>query len=210
LPYSGLLGWITAAWLFWLRRHMNRDRYRLTLRGRKARTPRRFAQSIPLSDARKVGLYVDDKMEGKLNEYTRARGAHDERRIADKEKANLLFRVAEAEAVRDNLEGKISTLEAEAEKNRGLLLRIDRQRGYLESLRRELNEKDSETGRLKADVQTLAASRDDAERDFQTVVKQRDQLKNEIAGYRCDHCGDKFTVGPEPLLASDFGEKGGN
>lgn len=78
LPHSGILGWITAGWLWWLRLHLNRDRYRLTLRGRKSRKPRRWGQqSIPLKDARRIGLYVDDKMEGKFRNYNRAWGKHE-------------------------------------------------------------------------------------------------------------------------------------
>ena len=60
---------------------MNRDRYRLTFKGRKPRrgTPRRFRPDVTLKWASRVGLYVDDKMGAKLAKYDQAIGAHPER-----------------------------------------------------------------------------------------------------------------------------------
>lgn len=80
-PHTGPLGLITSAWLWWLRRYMNRDRYRLTLKGRKPRrgTPRRFRPDVNLKWASRVGLYVDDKMGARLDKYHRETGAHPER-----------------------------------------------------------------------------------------------------------------------------------
>lgn len=80
-PAIGPLGWITAAWLWWLRRHLNRDRYRLTLKGRKPRrgTPRRYRPDVSMKWAARVGVYIDDKQSATLSKYQRAVGAHPER-----------------------------------------------------------------------------------------------------------------------------------
>jgi hypothetical protein len=80
-PAIGPLGLVTSAWLWWLRRYMNRDRYRLTLKGRKPRrgTPRSQRPDVTLKWASRVGLYVDDKMGAILSKYHRETGAHPER-----------------------------------------------------------------------------------------------------------------------------------
>lgn len=146
-PRTGLQGLLTAVWLWWLRRHLNRDRYRLTLRGRKAKTPRRFGQqSIPLAAARRVGVYIDDKMSGKLEEYRRAWGRHDAERTAEK-------------------------------REEGLRLTLQGNRELVETLRDQLKSAGFSNTRLQGDVATLATSRDDAERDFQTIKRQRDREK---------------------------------
>jgi len=81
LPAVGILGLVTRAWLWWLRRYLNRDRYKLTIKGRSAKRPelRGYGGSIKLKNARRWGLYIDDKMGSKLREYNRAIGAHPER-----------------------------------------------------------------------------------------------------------------------------------
>lgn len=87
-PATGPLGWITSAWLWWLKRYLNRDRYKLTLKGRAAKRPelRGYGGSIKLRNARRWGLYVDDKMGRKLANYDRAMGKHDERRRLGEER----------------------------------------------------------------------------------------------------------------------------
>ncbi len=87
-PAIGPLGLVTRLWLWWLRRHLNRDRYKITLQGRKPRrgTPRRLRADVSRKWASRLGVYIDDKMESKLNEYSRAIGRHDERRNLDAER----------------------------------------------------------------------------------------------------------------------------
>lgn len=85
-PSTGPLGWITTLWLWWLKRHLNRARYKLTLKGRAAKRPelRGYGGSIKLKNARRWGLYIDDKMESKLNRYSQEIGAHPERQKVER------------------------------------------------------------------------------------------------------------------------------
>ena len=100
-PAIGPLGLVTRLWLWWLRRHMNRARYQLTMQYRKPKrgTPRRFRADVSRKWASRVGLYVNDKMESKLNEYSRAIGRHDERRhlAAERKAGEEMARLLTAE-----------------------------------------------------------------------------------------------------------------
>jgi hypothetical protein len=132
---------------------MNRDRYRLTLKGRKPRrgTPRRFRPDVSMKWASRVGLYVDDKMGAILHKYHRETGAHPER-------------------------CKVERLLSEATHRSELL---EEHHTTLLTVRQ----------RLEDTRDQLAALQMTAARDHLKAIK----LQDEINGYRCDHCGDKFT-----------------
>lgn len=51
---------IGRLWLWYFKRHLNADSYRLRVRGRTARKGK-STQSIPLGNAKRLGLYLDWK-----------------------------------------------------------------------------------------------------------------------------------------------------
>ena len=79
----------TRLWFWYLSRYMNTDRYRLTKRGRTPgrNTPRGLRQDVSMKWGTRIGLYIDDKHEGKLRQYWLEQGRCDERiRVAGRER----------------------------------------------------------------------------------------------------------------------------
>ena len=78
---------ITRLWFWWLSRYMNVKRYRLTKRGRKAKRPelRGWGGSVKLINARRIGLYIDDKFDRSERDYWLEQGRYDERMKAERE-----------------------------------------------------------------------------------------------------------------------------
>ena len=132
-PAVGILGLVTRLWLWWLRRHLNRDRYALTMQYRKPKrgTPRRHRQDVSRKWARRVGLYVNDKMESKLNEYSRAIGRHDERR-------HLAAERKEGEKMADLLTAERGLVKAHESAQAHLMDEVAKTRRKAEALRDEL------------------------------------------------------------------------
>ena len=76
---------ITRLWFWWVSRYMNTKRYRLTKRGRTAKRPelRGWGGNVKLTDARRIGLYIDDKHDKAEREYWMAQGRYSERSRAE-------------------------------------------------------------------------------------------------------------------------------
>jgi hypothetical protein len=95
---------ITRLWFWWLSRYMNTKRYKLTKRGRKAKRPelRGWGGNVRLKDARRIGLYIDDKHTRAERDYWIAQGRYTERMKAEAEertkKAKADERLKEAAA----------------------------------------------------------------------------------------------------------------
>lgn len=125
-PATGPLGWFTLAWLWWLKRHLNRDRYKLTLKGRAAKRPelRGYGGSIKLKNARKWGLYIDDKMDAKLSAYSEAVGRYRAQ--------------GEARKLADQLQAERGLVEAHETAQAALIDKLERTRRKLEKARDEV------------------------------------------------------------------------
>jgi hypothetical protein len=70
---------------------MNTKRYRLTKRGRKAKRPelRGWGGSVKLVNARRIGLYIDDKHDNGLRDYWLKQGRYDECMRAERQQKRL-------------------------------------------------------------------------------------------------------------------------
>ena len=82
---------ITRLWFWWLSRYMNVKRYRLTKRGRAAKRPelRGWGGSVKLVNARRIGLYIDDKFDRSEREYWLKQGRYDEVMRAERQQKRL-------------------------------------------------------------------------------------------------------------------------
>jgi len=84
---------------------MNAKRYKLTKRGRKAKRPelRGYCGNMRLKDARRIGLYIDDKHDRSLRDYWlergRVEGRYSERR--ESERRELKIRIAHEKEIAD-------------------------------------------------------------------------------------------------------------
>ena len=78
---------ITRLWFWWLSRYMNTKRYKLTKRGRKAKRPelRGWGGNVKLTDARRIGLYIDDKHSKHERDYWLEQGRYHERMRAERQ-----------------------------------------------------------------------------------------------------------------------------
>lgn len=78
---------ITRLWFWWLSRYMNSKRYRLTKRGRAAKRPelRGWGGSVKLVNARRIGLYIDDKHDKSERDYWLKQGEYHERMRAERQ-----------------------------------------------------------------------------------------------------------------------------
>jgi hypothetical protein len=70
---------------------MNKKRYKLTKRGRKAKRPelRGWGGSVKLINARRIGLYIDDKYDRSEREYWLEQGRYDEVMRAERQQKRL-------------------------------------------------------------------------------------------------------------------------
>lgn len=77
---------LTRLWFWYLSRYMNTDRYRLTKRGRKPKRPelRGYGGNVRLENAKRIGLYIDDKSGNKMRDYWLKQGRYDERMEAER------------------------------------------------------------------------------------------------------------------------------
>lgn len=50
--------------LWFIRRYLNTDRYKIVKRGRGAIKPVRYAFGVELSNAKRIGVYIDDRFDG--------------------------------------------------------------------------------------------------------------------------------------------------
>ena len=101
---------ITRLWFWWLSRYMNKKRYTLTKRGRTAKRPelRGSGGNMKLVDARRIGLYIDDKYDRSEREYWLKQGRYDECMRAERQQKRLR---EESEAKASELSRKaISTM----------------------------------------------------------------------------------------------------
>ena len=82
---------ITRLWFWWLSRYMNKKRYKLTKRGRAAKRPelRGWGGSVKLINARRIGLYIDDKHDKNEREYWLEQGRYDECMRAERQQKRL-------------------------------------------------------------------------------------------------------------------------
>jgi hypothetical protein len=70
---------------------MNKKRFKLTKRGRKAKRPelRGWGGSVKLINARRIGLYIDDKFDKSEREYWLEQGRYDECMRAERQQKRL-------------------------------------------------------------------------------------------------------------------------
>jgi ribosomal protein L13E len=59
--------------LWVIRRYLNSDRYKVVKRGRGAVVPMRYAFGVPLNNAKRIGVYIDDRYLGR-RVYDEAKG----------------------------------------------------------------------------------------------------------------------------------------